>query len=94
MRTNWLCRCGKERESEEHITKVCQTYDDIRDNFEALNDDIQLASFFSKVLERRGLIDAVDQGEEEDENLAARAADVIARLGSQPNRADHVVQTV
>ena len=94
LRTNWLCRCGKERESEEHITKVCQTYDDIRDNYEDLNDDIQLASFFSKVLERRGLIDAVDEGEEEDENLAARAADVIARLGSQPNRADHVVQTV
>ena len=53
LRTNWLCRCGNERESEDHITKECLIYDDIRKEYEDLNDDSQLASFFSRVLERR-----------------------------------------
>ena len=94
MRTNWLCRCETERESEDHIKEACKTYEDIRNEYEDLNDDVQLASFFTKVLRRRDLIDAIDEGEKEEENQAARAADVLARLGEQPNRADHVVYTI
>ena len=94
MRNNWLCRCETERESEDHIKEACKTYEDIRNEYEDLNDDVQLASFFAKVLRRRDLIDAIDEGEKEEENQAARAADVLARLGEQPNRADHVVHTI
>ena len=93
LRTNWLCRCGNERESEDHITRECQIYEDIRDEYEDLNDDIQLASFFSRVLKRRDLVDNLDEGENEREtiNMVARATDVTARLGVSPNRADHMV---
>ena len=73
IRTNWLCRCGGKRESEDHITNECPVYDDIRIEFEDLNDDSQLASFFRKVLERRDLIDDMDMGEEENNDVVARA---------------------
>ena len=49
IRTNWLCRCGGKRESEDHVTKECPVYDDIRIEFEDLHDDTQLASFFNKM---------------------------------------------
>ena len=89
LRTNWLCRCGNERESEEHITKECLIYDDIRREYEDLSDDIQLASFFTRVLERRDLVDDLDEGEKEKEDtMVAGATDVIARLGVTPIRAD------
>ena len=94
MRTNWLCRCGNERESEDHITKECPVYDDIRKEYESLTDDSQLASFFSRVLERRDLVDNLDEGENEKDTMVAGATDVVARLGVSPNRADHVVQTI
>ena len=89
LRTNWLCRCGNERESEEHITKECLIYDDIRREYEDLSDDLQLASFFTRVLERRDLVDDLDEGEKEKEDtMVAGATDVIARLGVSPIRAD------
>ena len=94
FRTNWLCRCGDERESENHITKECLIYDDIRKEYEDLSDDIQLASFFAKVLERRDLVDDLDEGEQEKEALVAGATDVIARLSVPPIRADLIVQTI
>ena len=94
LRTNWLCRCGNERESEDHITKECPVYDDIRKEYESLTDDSQLASFFSRVLERRDLVDNLDEGENEKDTMVAGATDVVARLGVSPNRADHVVQTI
>ena len=40
-----------------HNGRVFGTYEDIRNDFENLNDDTQLALFFTKVLERRDLID-------------------------------------
>ena len=46
MRTNWLCRCGDQRESESHILEECLVYEDIRNEYENINDDTQLASFF------------------------------------------------
>ena len=94
MRTNWLCRCGKKRESEDHITKECPIYDDIRSEYEDLYDDIQLASFFSKVLERRDLVDDLEEGEQENDTMVAGATDVTARLGPVPIRANHVVPTI
>ena len=76
MRTNWLCRCGDKRESESHIRQECLVYEDIRNDYENLNDDTQLASFFAKVLERRDLIDDLDEGESEENTMVAGATDV------------------
>ena len=91
MRTNWQCRCGYEKESENHIKKECQIYDDHKDEYEDLNDDAQLASFFCKVLERIGLVDAIEEGEKDNNTMAARVADVLARTGAMPARADLLV---
>ena len=38
-RTNWLCRCGKEREEERHLTDSCPLYKDIREQFSSLEED-------------------------------------------------------
>ena len=93
MRTNWMCRCENEKESEEHVTKECRIYEDIRHDYEDLCNDAQLASFFAKVLERRDLVDTLEEDELETEstNLAARAADVIARPDILSSRADLLV---
>ena len=91
MRTNWECRCGYEKESENHIKQECLIYNDLKDDYEDLSDDKQLASFFCKVLERRGLVDAIEEGEREDNTMAARVADVLARTGAMPARADLLV---
>ena len=93
LRTNWMCRCESERESEEHVIKECTIYEDIRQDYEDLSDDIQLASFFTKVLKRRDLVDDLDEGElaRESNNLAAAAADVFARPDILSSRADHIV---
>ena len=48
LRTKWMCRCGDERESENHIMKECPIYEDIRMQYEDLKDDMQLAHFFTK----------------------------------------------
>ena len=98
LRTNWMCRCGNERESENHIMKECSVYEDIREQYGDLQDDMLLAHFFTKVLERRELVDSVENGEEENDedensNMVATATDVTARVGATPSRADHLVQT-
>ena len=66
-------------------------YNDLKDDYEDLSDDKQLASFFCKVLERRGLVDAIEEDERDDDTMAARVADVIARTGAMPARADLLV---
>ena len=50
----------------------------IRDEYEDLNDDIQLASFFSRVLKRRDLVDNLDEGENERETINMVATEVTA----------------
>ena len=79
MRTEWKCRCGHEKESENHIKQECLIYNDLKDDFEDLSDDKQLASFFCKVLERRGLVDAIEEGERDHDTMVAWVADVLAR---------------
>ena len=67
--------------------------------YEDLKDDMQLAHFFTKVLERRDLVDNVENGEEknggkEKSNMVATATDVTARVGTTPSRADLLVQNI
>ena len=60
-RTGWLCRYGKEREDERHITDSCPLYKDIREQFSSLEDDDQLVEFFEQILKRRELSDEQEQ---------------------------------
>ena len=45
--------------SESHILEECVVYEDIRNEYESINDDTQLALFFAKVLEIWDLIDDI-----------------------------------
>ena len=56
-KTNWLCRCGLEVESENHLTtEKCPVYEDLRQNYMNLDEDNQRTNFFNAVLERRGTL--------------------------------------
>ena len=62
-RTNWLCRCG-EKEKEAHITSGnCPIYDDIWEKRGDLENNEDLVKFFSAVLERRDLLDQLEEDE-------------------------------
>ena len=43
----------------------------IRNEYESINDDTQLALFFAKVLERRDLIDDLEKDESEENTMVA-----------------------
>jgi hypothetical protein len=61
-RTEWMCRCEGEREEESHLLAgKCPVYNDINGKYEALDNDHQLVSFFQEILERRDLIDLLDE---------------------------------
>ena len=61
--------------SENHILEECVVYEDIRNEYESIDDDTQLALLFAKVLERRDLIDDLDEGESEENTTVAGATD-------------------
>ena len=68
-RSNWLCRCG-EKEKEAHITLgSCPIYDDIWENRGDLENNDDLVKFFSAVLERRDLLDRLDEEERDASSL-------------------------
>ena len=79
-RTNWMCRCKLEKESESHLKDgKCPVYSDIREDYGNLEDDSSLASFFSKILERRDLVDRLEEEqEEEDGGIPALAVGQIS----------------
>ena len=60
-RTDWLCRCGLEREEERHLTDSCPLYRDIREQYSSLEDDDQLVDFFQQMLQRRDQLDEQEQ---------------------------------
>ena len=64
-RTNWMCRCGN-RENESHIREgICPIYNDIWQKYENLDNDEDLVNFFSAVLERRRMIESLEESEKE-----------------------------
>ena len=64
-RTDWLCRCGRAKEEEQHILSGnCVVYGEIRAAYHNFNDDEQLVKFFNEVLAMR------DKLEEEDKTSA------------------------
>ena len=65
-KSDWLCRCGAEREKELHITSGdCQVYADIRGKYSTFEKDDDLVNFFNEVLARRDQIDAIEQDEQD-----------------------------
>ena len=60
-----MCRCGN-RENETHIREgICPTYNDIWQKYENLDNDEDLVNFFSAVLERRRMIESLEESEKE-----------------------------
>ena len=73
-KTNWMCRCGLEREEEGHIILgQCEVYSDLRSQFGDLKEDKNLVMYFQAVLDRR------DNLEEEDRRQQSSTAAVGAR---------------
>ena len=60
--TNWMCKCEKSKEKEKHITSYnCPVYSDIRSKYQNFDKDEDLVSYFNEVLERRDMIDSLEQ---------------------------------
>ena len=65
-KTDWMCICGQSKEKEGHITSgQCPIYSDIREKYLDFNNDEDLVSYFDEVLERRDLIESIEEDEEE-----------------------------
>ena len=75
--TGWLCRCGS-REQEEHIRGgEYPVYSDIRREYDILQEDEELVSFLTRVLDRRDQLDLFDREEEElEEHRGAQCSEV------------------
>ena len=71
IKTKWLCRCG-EKEKEDHITSGnCPIYDDIWEKRGDLENNEDLVKFFSAVLERRDLLDRLEEEERDAPSLGS-----------------------
>jgi hypothetical protein len=61
-RTEWLCKCGKAREEERHLTSgKCEKYKDISERHKDLGSDEALLAFFKEILERREELDEMEE---------------------------------
>ena len=66
-RTDWLCRCGKEREEESHLLSGnCNVYGEIRGRYDNLDDDNQLVKFFNDILARRDKLEEEEKASSTD----------------------------
>ena len=62
-RTEWLCRCKREKEEESHILSGnCEVYGEIRRSYGDIRDSDTLINFFNDILAHR------EKLEEEDKN--------------------------
>ena len=67
-KSNWFCRCGQ-KEKEAHLTSgSCPVYSDIREKYTSLEDDQDLVSYFQEVLDRRDLLDRLEDEERDMED--------------------------
>ena len=57
-KTDWLCRCRKARENEDHLTSgECEVFGEIRSKFGNLNNLEVLTKFFDAILKKRDEMD-------------------------------------
>ena len=53
-KSNWLCKCGIEKEQESHIIEgKCESYEDIRNKYDDFENDESLLEYFKEVIQRR-----------------------------------------
>ena len=53
-KSDWLCKCGKEKEKEDHIKEgSCEAYKDLREKYDNLEEDNDVLEYFKEVMERR-----------------------------------------
>jgi hypothetical protein len=72
-KTNWMCRCEESKEDEPHLVAgKCTVYNDIRENYGDLTEDNELVKYFSEVMERREIIDKLNEEENEMEGEETR----------------------
>ena len=58
-KTDWLCRCHKARENEQHlISGKCEVFDELRSKFGNLNNLKVLTKIFDAVLKKRDEMDS------------------------------------
>ena len=82
--TGWLCRCGS-REQEEHIRGgEYPVYSDIRREYDILQEDEELVSFLTRVLDRRDQLDLFDREEEELEEQRSAEEHSAPRWAATP----------
>ena len=76
--SNWLCKCGLEKEQENHIIEgKCSAYKDIRERHENLEIDENLLEYFKEVMERR-------ERQEEEEARAGPGGKSCQLAGGEP----------
>ena len=63
-RTNWMCRCKTEKENQSHI-RQCPIYSDITQKYPSVDDYSDLVKYLREVLNRRDLIDSIDEQEDD-----------------------------
>ena len=69
-KSNWLCKCNRELETEQHLTSgICSVYRDINAKYDDLSDEANLVGFFSEVLARRS-----DMEDQEEDTMVADGA--------------------
>ena len=82
--TCWLCMCGS-REQKEHIRGgEYPVYSDIRREYDNLEEDEELVSFLTRVLDRRDHLDLLDMEEEELEEQRSAEEHSAPRWAATP----------
>ena len=83
-RSNWMCRCKTEKEEETHLRSgKCAIYGDLKDKYPNLEDDNQLAKFFSSVLDRRTRLEEQDK-QTTDALVVGTTPSIVARHSGVP----------
>ena len=63
-KSNWMCKCLLSKEKEAHLTSQhCPVYSDIREKYSNFDNDEELVAYFDEVLERREVIETLEQNE-------------------------------
>ena len=59
-----MCKCLLSKEKEAHLTSQhCPVYSDIREKYSNFDNDEELVAYFDEVLERREVIETLEQNE-------------------------------
>ena len=86
-KTDWLCRCGTDKEEEGHIVRgQCSVYKDLREQFGDLSDDGNLVEYFQAVLDRREDLENEDRTRQSSTAAVAASPVPADRIGTSRPR--------